>query len=150
MAKKQPEKPPEETKPPVKIEKFTQSLMVALKAPEIAERADRAAHLIADRDNLREEAKLANKERKAKIEAIGSEIRKLSSEVREKVTHRELPCERRFLYAERLVREFRTDTGEMFFERPMTEQESQRQFEFPDGGVAGPGSVDDEFSEGGE
>lgn len=134
--------------PPVKIERFTQSLMVALKPAEIAERADRAAHLIADRDNLREEAKQANKERKTKIDGIGSEIRRLSSEVREKCCYREVPCERRFLYTEKLVRDVRSDTGDVLMERPMTEEESQRSLDFPDGGGGAAGDVDDEFSEG--
>lgn len=136
----------------VKIERFSQSLMVALKQGEIAERAERAAHLLSDRDYLKEEAKLASKARKARIEELDSEMRRLSSEVREKVTTRDVECERHFLYAEKIVRDVRTDTGEELHRRPLTEQECQMHFGFPDdpprGAGTGGGDLDGEFGEG--
>jgi hypothetical protein len=147
MAKKK-KAEPEKASPPVKIERFAQSMMVALKPAEVAERADRAAHLIADRDHLRAEMKMAAKANRARIEELGTEMRRLSSEVREKVTYRDVACERQFHYNEKLVRDVRSDTGEVFAERAMTEQECQRQFEFPEGAPPGPaGDVDDEFGD---
>lgn len=149
--KKQTEKKPDDTKdaPPVKIERFSQNLAVALKPAEIAERADRAAHLLADRDHLESEFDEQRKHQKAQIQKIETEMRRLSSEVREKVTYRDVECERRFVYADKMVRDVRTDNGETLMERPMSEQESQRQFDF-EGKKSG--DVDDEFdtSDGGE
>lgn len=135
--------------PPVKIERFSQNLAVALKPAEIAERADRAAHLLADRDHLEAEFDEQRKHQKAQIQKLETEMRRLSSEVREKVSYRDVECERRFIYAEKIVRDVRSDTGEMLMERPMSEQESQRQFDFDE---KKSGDVDDEFdtSDGGE
>jgi hypothetical protein len=153
MAKKKPqsEKPPEKLELPVKIERFTQTLMVALKAHEVAERAERAAHLVSDQDHLKEEYKLIRDAHKTRLSELNTEHRKLSSEVREKVTMREVGCERHFIYATKVVRDIRADTGEVLMERPMSDVESQRELDFPDGGSA-PGSagksggdVDDEF-----
>lgn len=78
---------------------------------------------------------------------MGLEIRSLLAEVREKVTYREVACERRFIYAERIVRDVRLDTGEPLTERPMSEQESQREL-FDGNPPPGGGDVDDEFSDG--
>lgn len=146
--KKQTEKDDKKELPPVKIERFTQNLAVALRPAEIAERADRAAHLLADRDHLEAEFDEERKHQKAQIQKLETEMRRLSSEVREKVTYRDVDCERRFIYADKLVRDVRSDTGETLHERPMSEQESQRQFDFDKKS----GDVDDEFdtSDGGE
>lgn len=144
MPKKKTPEQTDKTPPPIKIERFQQNLAVALKPTEVAERADRAAHLLADRDHLEAEFDEQRKHQKARIQSIETEMRRLSSEVREKVTYRDVDCERRFIYAEKLVRDVRTDNGETLMERPMSEQESQRQFDF-EGKKSG--DVDDEFGD---
>lgn len=144
--KKTPEEKPTEDKkemPPIKIERFSQNLAVALKPTEIAERADRAAHLLADRDHLEAQFDEERKLQKNRVSSIENEMRRLSQEVREKLTYRDVDCERRFIYADKVVRDVRADSGETLMERPMSEQESQRQFDFDK--KPGGGDVDDEF-----
>ncbi len=138
------EKATEKGSPPVKIERFSQNLAVALKPAEIAERADRAAHLLADRDHLEAQFDEERKLQKNRVSSLETEMRRLSQEVREKLTYRDVECERRFDYASATVRDVRTDTGEALMERPMSEQEKQRQFDFDDKKPGG-GDVDDEF-----
>jgi hypothetical protein len=149
MAKKkqQSEKPAPEQ--PKKIERFVQDMAVALSKEEIAQRADRAAHLHSDLEFAEEAFEVVRKEHRTKLSGIRSEIRRLSSEVREKVTSRGVECERHFLYGDRRVKDIRSDTGEVIMDRAMTEEECQRGFDFPDNsgssGKAGGGDVDDEF-----
>lgn len=131
---------------PVKIEPFSQNLAVALSTKELAERSDRAAHVMADRDQARLAFAEEKKATRTRINQMGLEIRSLLAEVREKVTYREVACERRFIYAEKIVRDVRLDTGDTLTERPMSEQESQREL-FDGNPPPGGGDVDDEFSD---
>lgn len=153
MAKKkqQSKKPPAEQEQPKKIDRFVQELACALGKEEIAQRADRAAHLHSDLDFAEEAFEVVRKEHRTKLSGIRSEIRRLSSEVREKLTTRAVSCERHFLYGDRRVKDIRTDTGEVIMDRAMTDEEGQRGFDFPDNsgssGKAGGGDVEDEFSE---
>lgn len=124
---------PEEDKfPPPKVEKFRRSLRVELKPDEIAESADRAAQMLADRDAKDEEQKAAAKHAKAVIESIDAEIRRLSNEVRTKATYRDVECDRIFDLRTKTLTEKRTDTGETLFERPLTEAECQRELDLPE------------------
>jgi hypothetical protein len=140
------EKPPEKTEAaPMKTEPFTRDLRVTLKAEEIAERADRAAQILADRDSKEEELKAHAKHAKSVIESLEAEMRRLSNEVRTKATYQEVRCERRFLYDTGKVIEVRLDTGEVLSERDMNDSEKQR--DLFDGNGSG---LEDEFSGGGE
>lgn len=136
--KKEAEKPVATTK----IEKFTRDLRVPLKAEEIAERADRAAQLLQDRDNKEAEAKAQAKHLKSVIEEVEAELRRVSNEVRTKATYQPIHCERHFIFADSKVRELRADTGEVIGERDMTDAEKQQEFTWD----KTPGNVDDEFS----
>jgi hypothetical protein len=127
---------------PIKIESYVRELKVALKREEIEERAERAAHLVAQRDLREEEIKEDMKRQKSALATIDGEIRSLSNQVRDKVAYRDVPCERRYIYDLRMVKEIRLDNGETLFERPMTEAELQRDL-FDN---AKPGDLDDEFS----
>jgi len=111
----------------VKIERFDRTLRVTLSDEEVAERANAAATTLQRRDE--EEAALAadNKLRKAKIGEMDAEIRRLSTEVREKATYRPVPCERRHEYRTGTVREIRTDTYETIGERAMLDHERQQE-----------------------
>ena len=132
----------DETKSTTKIESFKRDLKVSLKPEEIAERADRAAKLLEDRDHEESEFKAHGTHVRGRIAQMESEMRHLSGEVRTKCTYREVDCERRFIYETGVVQEVRIDTGEVISERPMTDREKQRDLPF-DGG----GNIDDEFGD---
>ena len=148
MTRKKAEKKTAEAKsssaPPVKIEQYMSNLKVILTKDEIADRADRAAGLLQDRDTKEEEQKARAKAEKAVIESIESELRRVSNEVRTKATYQDVQCERRYVYDKSKVQEWRLDTGEMISERDMNETEKQRDLPFDDGGSGG-GDLDDDF-----
>ena len=129
--------------PPPKVERYRRSLRVELKPEEIAESADRAAQMIADRDSKDEEQKAQAKHAKAIIEGLEGEIRRLSNEVRTKATYRDVECDRIFDLRTKTLTEKRTDTGEVLFERPLTETECQRELDLPPPG----GDLDSDFDE---
>lgn len=143
MAKKKPEPEEEKKSPPMKIESYVRELKVPLKREEVEERAERAAHLIGVRDLREDEIKEDMKRQKSALATIDGEIRSLSNQVRDKVAYRDVPCERQFHYDTGVVKEIRCDTGEVTFERPMTDAEKQR--DLFDGSKAA-GDLDDEFS----
>lgn len=136
--KKAEEKPPPEN---VKVENFARNLPVALTREEVAERADRAAQLIEDRDHKEAELKAHNSHVKSLIATLEADMRHLSSEVRTKRTHRDVECERRYDYDSSVVREVRLDTGEVLSERPMSDREKQRDLPFDE-----EGGLDDDFA----
>lgn len=131
---------------PVKIEPYMANLKVILTPDEVADRADRAAGLLADRDAQEEEQKARAKAAKAQIDAVEAELRRVSNEVRTKATYQDVQCERRFVYDKGKVQEWRLDTGVMMSERDMNDAEKQRDLPFDDkDDGAGGGSLDDEF-----
>ncbi len=146
--RKKGEEPPKNDPKNTKVENYTRELKVVLKPEEVAERADRAAQLLADRDHEEAELKAHASHVKSRIATMESEMRHLSGEVRTKCTYREVQCERRFLYDTGTVQEVRLDTGEVLNERPMTDREKQR--DLPFGGGSGSGDIDDDFDEGEE
>ncbi len=112
-----------------KVERFERNLRVALTDKEIADRANRAAHIIAERDQKDEEREAANKHAKAQIAELEAELRKVSTEVRDRATYRAVSCERAYLFRVGNVTEHRLDTGEQLSERAMSDYE--RQLEMP-------------------
>ncbi len=147
--KEEPKAEPEPPKPPpMKVEAFTTTLRVILSKEEIAERADRAAHLLADRDSKESEQKAAQKHSKSLIDAIEAELRLVSSEVRARSTHEEVQCERRYMYDTGKVVSIRLDTGEILSTRPMAEHEKQQNLDFDGAKDKGAGrDLDDDFSD---
>jgi hypothetical protein len=125
---KTPSEPPKA--PAMKVESLVRQLKVQLTAPEIAERADRAAKLLEDRDRAEAELKAHATHAKSLIAQMEAEMRALSGEVRTRFTYRDVAIERRYLYAIGEVEEVRLDTGEIVSERPMTESERQQQLPF--------------------
>lgn len=123
-----------------KIEKYNANLKCDLTPKEVADRADRAANLLADRDSKEEEMKAHQKHAKGVIETIDAEVRSLSGEVRSRSTYRQVECERRYDWDAGTYREVRLDTGEVLFERPLNANERQMEFD-PPGGA----NLDDEF-----
>lgn len=122
MAKQKAPKPED-----VKIERFTRSLRVQLTPEEVADRADRAAAKLAERDDKESEQKAEAKRAKAVIEQVEAELRNLSNEVRTRSTYRNVDIERRFEYKRGRVVDIRLDTGEVIEDRPMKEYEMQKE-----------------------
>lgn len=123
-------KPGADEDPDVKTETFTHTLRIKLTPEEVAEKADHAARLIADRDEKEEAQKAAAKHAKGVIEAIDAEIRKLSNEVRSRSTYGPVECERRLDYRSRTLTEVRLDTGEELSRRKLTIAELQRELPY--------------------
>lgn len=119
--------PPDED---MKVEEYTASLRIALTTEEVADRADRAAGLIEDRDRKENEQKAAASHAKSIVAAIDAEIRKLSNEVRTKSTYGPVGCERRLDYRARTLIEVRLDTGEELSRRNLTIAELQRELPY--------------------
>ncbi|MBA2724267.1 MAG: hypothetical protein H0U56_15545 [Methylibium sp.] len=115
----------EENQHHLKVEKFSRSLRVVLKPEELASRADRAAHLLCQRDEKAEEVKASSSQLRAQIKELEAELRKVSNEVRDKATYQQVPCERRYNFRLGKVVEVRTDTGDELTERAMSDAERQ-------------------------
>ena len=91
------------------------------------ERADQATRLVEQRDQKEAESKTASSHFKSQIKQLDADLRKLSTEVRDRATFREVECEIRFEYRTARVATVRSDTGEVISERPMLESERQRE-----------------------
>lgn len=109
----------------VAVESFVRELRVELSEKELAERADRAAHVLMARDGKEEARKAANTAMKSQIEELDAQLRKLSNEVRDKATYAPVECERRYDYRARTVQEVRTDTRVVLELRPLRADELQ-------------------------
>jgi hypothetical protein len=109
----------------IHVETFSRQLKVELTEKEVAERADRAAHVLRLRDSKEDDRKAANTAAKSQIEELEAELRNLSSEVRDRATYRQVECERRYDYRLRQVVEKRLDTSIILHEHAMTEAEAQ-------------------------
>lgn len=120
--------------PEVKIEPFQRNLRCKLTQEELTDRSQRAAHLLGERDHKDEELKAASKHGRAQIAELDAELRRVSSEVRDGATYREVRCERRYVFRTGMIQEVRMDTEEVIAERAMTERERQMElFEQPNG-----------------
>lgn len=128
--------------PDDKTETFTQSLKVQLTPAEVADRADRAAQMIAERDAKEEEQKAAAKHAKSVIESLDAEIRRLSNEVRTRSTYSPVECQREWRYGDGIFREVRNDTGEELINRRLTDAERQLNLPFAENGEGGYGDSD--------
>lgn len=115
---------------PPKIERYVTSLKVQLTASQLADRSDRAAQAMADRDAKEEDMKAAQKHAKSIIEELDSRIRTLLGEVRSRSTYESVDCEKRYLYADGIVQDVRLDTGEVIQSRPLTNRELQPELPF--------------------
>jgi hypothetical protein len=139
------ERPP----PPVKIEPYMTNLRCKLTVEQVADYADRAATLLADRDSKEDDQKARAKQAKSELEAIEAELRRVSNIVRTKAIYEDIQCERRFVYETKKVQEWRLDTGEMISERDMNAHETQMGLGFNDKPTAAPSDdepdLDDEF-----
>lgn len=127
----------------IKREPFRQKLPVTLKPAELADRAQRAAHLIQDHDAKAEAFKAQAKENKVALDRIATEMRDTSRVVREGKEYRDVVCERIYNWTDGSVRDVRCDTGEVIAERAMSEAERQKSLPFPP--PESSDDLDDEF-----
>lgn len=143
-SKKKPEPPKEsgKPKPMTKVEPFLRELTCELTDEEWGEVAKLAAEALAKHDSKVEEQKAAAEHAKAVIKDYAAELRRLSQQVRERSVRRPVACERTFDYEQRSVTDKRTDTGEVIYQRPMTDAESQVDLPFRD--------IDDDFDDAAE
>jgi hypothetical protein len=116
--------------PPDKKEIYSSQLRCELTTEEVAQRANRSATLIAERDAKEQEQKAAAKHAKGVIESIDAEIRTLSGEVRSRATYRPVQCERRYVYKSGRMVETRLDTSEVITDRRLTDAERQLHLPF--------------------
>ncbi len=113
-----------------KVERYTTSLKVQLTAAQLADRSDRAAQAMADRDSKEEDMKAAQKHAKSIIEELDGRIRTLLGEVRSRSTYQSVECERRYLYDQGILQDVRLDTGEVLDSRPLAARELQPELPF--------------------
>jgi hypothetical protein len=139
------EKTPEESQ--VKVERFSRNLRVLLSQDEIVDRAKRSAYLMGEIEQKAEERDAAKKQANAHIEELEAEMHRLSLEVRDGGSYRDVPCERRYIYRTGAVVEVRTDNGEVLTERPMTEREKQLELGLKKPDVLPTKVVDGQFAE---
>jgi hypothetical protein len=126
MAKKKPQPPADN----IRREKIAHSLRCQLAPEEIADRADRAAHKVADIAGKEAELKAVSTHHKGVIETVKAELSLLSKEVRDKSEYRTVECEQQFDFNEGKFREIRLDTGEIIHERKLLESEKQMELSF--------------------
>jgi hypothetical protein len=117
----------------VKIERAVRVLKCQLTPEEVRERADLAARFVEQRDQKEAEAKTASSHLKSQIKQIDADLRKVSAEVRDRATFRDVELEIHFDYRRAIVVTHRTDTGEVIGERPMLEHERQKELFEGDG-----------------
>jgi hypothetical protein len=138
MTTKTKDKKPADKKPtPDRVEKFSTSARCALTPKELETRSDRVANLVGDIAQKEDDKKAAAKHAQSEIDLLTAELMTLSNEVRTRATYRMVEHERRFIYAEAVVRESRLDTGDLLSTRKMTEREMQLDL-FPEGGDGKP------------
>ena len=134
-------KKPDEEQQHVRKQQFQRQLQCALTIEEWNRRANESARLIERRDQFEAELKSAQKSGKAQLSEMDAELRRINTQIRDRAELRLVQCERVLDYDAGLVSEVRTDTGEvMGSPRKMTDEETQRGFEFGDG------DLDEEFS----
>jgi hypothetical protein len=105
-------------------------LRCELSIEDVAERADRAAHLVSRRDSLEEEMKTDQKSRKSVIEQVEAEMRQASTEVRDRATYRDVPRVEVRDFKRGIVYVERNDIGTVVSERAMTAEERQAPLDF--------------------
>lgn len=113
-----------------KVEEYTTSLKVQLTIEEVADRADRAAALVADIAAKEADHKAAAKHQKSIIESLQADLCRLSGEVRNRSTYSPCICRREYDYDAGVLRETRMDTGEVLLERALTNDERQPELPF--------------------
>lgn len=109
----------------VKVEHFERNLRCTLDDKGVAERADRAARLFGEIESREEELKAENKQRKAQIANVETELRRVNLEIRDRAHFKDVPCERRFVFRTGKVEEVRLDSNEVLSERAMRDDERQ-------------------------
>lgn len=119
--------------------RFSESLVCHLTPEEVAERADRAARLQHDADELAAELARETKTYKGRISRATTEQHRLLEEVRTRQGYQPVECERQPDLLGGILRTVRLDTGEIVRTRALTPEERQKKL-----------FVDDDYPYGGE
>lgn len=109
----------------MKAKRFSESLMCQLTPEQVAERANRAARLQHDADELTSKLASETKRYKTSIQRSTMEQHRLLDEVRTRQGYRPVECERQPDYEAGLLRTVRLDTGEIVRQRQLTPEERQ-------------------------
>lgn len=116
----------------LKVFPYKRELTVSLTKDEIADRAKRMSHKLAERDIKEQVIREDAKRQKTVLKDMETEVRRLSNSVRDGAELRTVQCERRCNYSTGRVQDVRLDTGEILSERDMTEDERQKDLPFDD------------------
>jgi len=129
----------ENKKPRIRRERYESELKCILTKEEVAEASDQAAHVLQARDAKEEDLKAHQKHTKGVIDTMEAELRRLSTQVREKAAWKMVGCFRVFDYEAGKYREVRSDTKEVLMERDLTDVERQQELQFE--------NLEDEFED---
>lgn len=131
----------------MEAKRFSESLVCHLTPDEVTDRADRAARLQHDADEIAAELASETKTYKGRISRATTEQHRLLEEVRTRQGYRPVECERQPDFTEGVLRTVRLDTGEIVRTRALTPEERQKKLfvddDYPYGGTV----VDAEFPE---
>jgi len=105
--------------------KFNELLMVKLEDHELQERGKELARCHRRLDQLAEELADQKQRIKADVEAVNSRVSELVRVIESRSELRAVDCTRTVDYALGVVRVVRLDTGEIYSERPLNEDERQ-------------------------
>ncbi len=108
------------------MEPRIENLRCELTTPELLQRGDEAARLQEEAGELAEALAAHNKAEKATISDLESSRNYLLREIRQRATHRDVKVVDAVNEAEGTMETTRTDTGDVFRSRPLTEEEKQR------------------------
>lgn len=112
-------------KPAKKVADLSAPLSCVLTPEEYVDRSQKLAIALSDREDHEHHVKAVKEDLKAKESALASRISNLGGVVRNKAEIRDVPVERWQHFDIGVVREIRTDTGEVISERPLRMEERQ-------------------------
>lgn len=94
------------------LERVTKNLRCVLTDPEVLERGEKIAGLMAEEDKLEGEREAMSKRLKGEVADLAEQRSYLGREVRERATHRDVDCEVQLDVRAKRVETIRLDTGE--------------------------------------
>lgn len=106
------------------------SLPVKLTTEEIAQAAKDLASALQQLESIEIEKKAVVKDYNSQLDNIKKTIHRLMTHVKNGVEYRPVECDLQFHIGKVLAILVRNDTGEIVWDRPMTDEEKQMQIEF--------------------
>jgi len=112
-----------------KQDKFKKLLSVSLTEKELLDCGDRMSALLEDLGNEKRDQTNVKAEMKARATQMEAEIAGLATKIQRKAELRNVECESQIDFDKELYQEIRLDTGKVFFERAINEEERQERFD---------------------